>query len=231
MILIAGNEPFSQGGIDYRDSCREAIKSGIIVNTIFCDSYKEGLQTDWKAGADLADGQYLAVDADQTPPPIAAPQDSEIARLSDEMNRTYIAYGKDGAGGKARQKEQDLNAAGVSGEVMAQRAAAKAAPQYSNSAWDLVDASKTGAVKLEELTEAELPEEMKKMTPAERSGYVAAQQKKRQALQSTIARLHQERERFVKDKLKNQAAASTLDAAIIKALRSQAAGKNFSFDK
>ena len=69
------------------------------------------------------------------------------------------------------------------------------------------------------------------MTPAERSGYVAAQQKKRQALQSTIARLHQERERFVKDKLKNQAAASTLDAAIIKALRSQAAEKKFSFDK
>ena len=77
------------------------------------------------------------------------------------MNRTYIAYGKDGAGGKARQKEQDLNAAAVSGEVLAQRAAAKAAPQYSNSAWDLVDAKKAGAVKLEEMAEAELPEEMK----------------------------------------------------------------------
>ncbi len=230
MIVIAGNEPFSQGGIDYRDSCREAIAGGIIVNTIFCGNYQEGLRTDWKAGADLADGQYLAIDADQTPPPIAAPQDGEIARLSGEMNRTYIAYGRDGAGGKARQEEQDLNAAGVSGEVMAQRAAAKAAPQYSNSAWDLVDAKKTGAIKLEELAEAELPEEMKNMSAAERNGYVAAMQKKREALQSTIARLHKERERFVKDKLKNQAAASTLDEAIIKALRGQAAGKKFSFD-
>ena len=27
----------------------------------------------WKAGADLADGQYLAIDADQTPPPISRP--------------------------------------------------------------------------------------------------------------------------------------------------------------
>ena len=117
MIVIAGNEPFTQGGIDYRDSCREAIGRGIIVNTIFCGNYQEGLQSGWKAGADLADGQYLAIDADQTPPPIAAPQDEEIARLSREMNRTYVAYGKDGAGGKARQKEQDLNAAAVSGEV------------------------------------------------------------------------------------------------------------------
>jgi len=229
MIVIAGNEPFSQGGIDYRDSCREAIAGGIIVNTIFCGNFQEGLQSGWKNGADLADGQYLAIDADQTPPPVSAPQDSEIARLSGEMNQTYIAYGKDGSGGKERQKEQDLNAAALSGEVMAQRAAAKAAPQYSNSAWDLVDARKAGAVKLEELPEAEMPDEMKKMSPAERDGYVAAMQKKREALQEKIARLHRERERFVKEKLKGQAAASTLDAAIIKALRSQAAGKKFSF--
>ena len=198
MIVIAGNEPFTQGRIDYRDSCREAIGRGIIVNTIFCGNYQEGLQSGWKAGADLADGQYLAIDADQTPPPVAAPQDNEIARLSGEMNRTYIAYGKDGAGGKARQKEQDLNAAGVSGEVMAQRAAAKAAPQYSNSAWDLVDAKKAGAVKLEEMTEAELPEEMKEHVGRKNgNGYVAAMQKKREALQEKIARLHEERERFV----------------------------------
>jgi hypothetical protein len=231
MIVIAGNEPFSQGATDYRDSCREAIARGIVVNTIFCGSFQEGLQSGWKAGADLADGRYLAIDADQTPPPIAAPQDVEIARLSGEMNRTYIAYGKDGAGGKARQKEQDLNAAGVSGEVMAQRAAAKSAPQYSHPAWDLVDARKAGAVKLEEMAEAELPQEMKGMSARERDDYVAALQARREALQKKIARLHQERERFVREKQQDQAAASTLDAAIIQALRGQAAGKNFSFDK
>jgi len=231
MIVIAGNEPFSQGVIDYQNSCREAIARGIIVNTIFCGNFQEGLQTGWKAGADLADGQYLAIDADQTPPPIAAPQDDEIARLNRELNGTYIAYGKDGSAGKKRQDEQDKNAAGVSGEVVAQRAAAKAAPQYSNSAWDLVDAKKTGQVKLEEMAEAELPQEMKGMSAQERNEYVAALQGKRETLQKKIARLHDERERFVKDKLKNQAAASTLDAAIIRALRSQAAGKSFRFDK
>jgi hypothetical protein len=231
MIVIAGNEPFSQGGTDYKNSCREAISRGIMVNTIFCGNYQEGLQTEWKAGADLADGQYLAIDADQTPPPIAAPQDNEIARLSQEMNQTYLGYGKDGSGGKARQKEQDLNAAALSGEVLAQRAAAKASPQYSNSAWDLVDAKKAGQVKLEEMAESELPQEMKGMSAQERNEYVAALQGKRETLQKKIARLHDERERFVEDKLKNQAAASTLDAAIIRALRLQAAAKNFSFDK
>lgn len=231
MIVIAGNEPFSQGGIDYKNSCREAIARGIIVNTIFCGNYQEGLQGEWKAGADLADGQYLAIDADQTPPPVSAPQDSEIARFSQELNQTYLGYGKDGSGGKARQKEQDLNAATLSDEVVAQRAAAKASPQYSNSAWDLVDAKKTGQVKLEEMNEADLPREMKGMTMKERNEYVAALQDKRETLQKKIARLHGERERFVADQLKSRTAASTLDAAIIRALHLQAAGKNFSFDK
>lgn len=231
MIVIAGNEPFSQGAIDYKNSCREAIARGIMVNTIFCGNYHEGLQTGWKSGADLADGQYLAIDANHTPPPITAPQDKEIARLSQEMNQTYLAYGREGASGKERQKEQDKNAASLSSEVAAQRAAAKAAPQYSNSAWDLVDAKKTGQVKLEEMAEAELPEEMKGMTVKERNEYVSALQGKRKTLRKKITRLHDERQRFVEDKLKNQAAASTLDAAIIRALRLQAKAKNFSFDK
>ncbi|TFG74159.1 MAG: VWA domain-containing protein [Chrysiogenales bacterium] len=231
MIVIAGNEPFSQGAIDYKNSCREAIARGIMVNTIFCGNYQEGLQTGWKAGADLADGQYLAIDANHTPPPITAPQDKEIARLSQEMNQTYLAYGREGASGKERQKEQDKNAASLSSEVAAQRAAAKAAPQYSNSAWDLVDAKKTGQVKLEEMAEAELPEEMKGLTVKERNEFVSALQGKREALQKKIARLHDERQRFVEDKMKNQSAAGTLDAAIIRALRLQAKAKNFSFDK
>ena len=231
LIFIAGNEPFTQGSIDYKNSCREAIAHGIIINTIFCGSYQEGLQTEWKAGADLADGQYLAINADQVLPVIQAPQDQEIARLSQDLNQTYLAYGKDGAGGKARQKEQDLNAAALSGEVLAQRAAAKASPQYSNSAWDLVDAKKSGQVKLEEMKEADLPLEMQGMSVKERSEYVAALQGKRETLQKKIAGLHTERERFVEGALKNQAATSSLDAAIIRALRQQAALKNFIIKK
>jgi hypothetical protein len=231
LIFIAGNEPFTQGAIDYKNSCREAIGRGIIINTIFCGNYQEGLQSDWKAGADLADGQYLAIDANQALPAVAAPQDKEIASLSQALNHTYLGYGKDGSGGKARQKEQDMNAAGLSGEVMAQRAAAKASPQYSNSSWDLVDAKKGGQVKLEEMKDEELPQEMKGLTIKERNDYVAALQSKREALQKKIAGLHAERERFVAAKLKNQAATNTLDNAIIDALRQQAALKNFIIKK
>jgi hypothetical protein len=231
MIVIAGNEPFSQGGIDFHGACREAIARGIIVNTIFCGNYQEGLQTDWKAGADLADGRYVAIDADNAPPPVVAPQDNEIARLSREMNQTYIAFGHAGAPGAARQIEQDKMASALSGEIMAQQAVAKAAAQYDNSSWDLVDAKKKGEVKLEELKEAELPQEMKGMSPQQRGEYVASMQKKREALQKKITTLNVEREKFVKEKMKTGSGTVTLDEAIIRALRDQAAAKNFTFGK
>lgn len=229
MIVIAGNEPFTQGGVDYRDSCREAIGRGIVVNTIFCGPSSEGVRTGWKEGADLADGQYAAIDADNAPPPVSAPQDAEIARLGRELNGTYIAYGRAGASGKKRQEEQDELAAGVGGMVMAERAAAKAAPQYSNSSWDLVDAKKAGQLKLETMSDDELPREMKGMALKERHEFVAAMQAKRDALHKKIAALNAERQRFVKDKLKERTAAGSLDEAILRSLRAQAITKGFRF--
>jgi hypothetical protein len=46
-IFIAGNEPFTQGAVNYNASCRAAIEKGIIINTIFCGPMPEGEQTGW----------------------------------------------------------------------------------------------------------------------------------------------------------------------------------------
>ena len=35
-IFIAGNEPFTQGPVDYKQACGYAIQNGVIVNTIHC---------------------------------------------------------------------------------------------------------------------------------------------------------------------------------------------------
>src|SRR4051794_27130648 len=93
-IFIAGNEPFSQGPVDFHASCRSAIERGILVNTIFCGGNSQGEQTGWKDGAVLADGRYMSIDQNQKVVEVPAPQDTEIARLGVALNRTYLAYGK-----------------------------------------------------------------------------------------------------------------------------------------
>jgi hypothetical protein len=231
VIFIAGNEPFTQGDVDYKVACKEAITGGIIVNTIFCGNLQEGIRTSWKDGADLADGKYMNIDQDQQIVHIGAPQDEKIIELGKKLNQTYLAYGRGGSKKKERQEKQDANAAAVNPSVMVQRSYTKASSQYNNVGWDLVDAEKEGKVKVEEMEEAELPEEMKKMSKEERKKYIEKKRKERENIQKKISQLRKERDQYVAEKRKKMAADNTLDAAIINAVREQAGKKDYKFEK
>lgn len=231
LMFIAGNEPFTQGNVDYRDAIRFAGTKGIMVNTIFCGTRSEGVATGWQAGAMIADGRFLSIDHNTAVVHVAAPQDDEIARLGVEINETYIPYGHLGASSYARQQAQDSNASASVGGMM-QRGAAKASAAYSNSGWDLVDAQKDGAAKLGELAPGQLPENMQKMSVAEREAYVKGKADKRAAIQKRIATLNGERARYVEAEMKKTqgGAANTLDAAMIAAVRDQATKNGFRFE-
>jgi len=232
MIFIAGNEPFTQGDVDFRKACPAAIARGVTVNTIFCGPYDEGVSTQWKEGALLADGSYMNIDQDQELVHIDAPQDEEIARLGEALNDTYIAYGAHGSAGKARQTAQDAKAGSVAAAVNVQRQAIKASGGYKNVAWDLVDALKEEAVQLEALKEEDLPEEMKGMSAEEREAHVKAKGEEREKIQEQIQRLNEERKKYVATERKKLAETGedTLDAAMIKAIRAQATKKQYTFE-
>jgi len=231
-IFIAGNEPFTQGSVDYRTACKAAITKGIIVNTIHCGSEQQGIDGKWKDGAMLADGSYMNIDQNRAIAHIAAPQDKEIARLGAELNKTYVPYGGAGTVGAARQMEQDANARKrASAGSYVQRMVAKSSAQYRNVSWDLVDAVKEGKVDLKELKKDELPENMQKMTPEERKAYLEQNAKKRAEIQEKIRKLNEERRDYVAAERKKQAkpGEKTLDQAVIGSVREQAESKGYKF--
>jgi hypothetical protein len=231
VIFIAGNEPFTQGSVNYADSCKAAIAKGIIVNTIHCGDYNGGIQQKWQDGAVLADGKYMHIDQNSTVVHIDAPQDKEIARLGVELNKTYIAFGAQGAENKQKQEMQDTNAASTMKGADVQRAVCKSSSLYSNGGWDLVDASKENVKKIEEMKDEELPEEMRKMTVEQRKAFVEGKAKERADLQKQIETLNAERIKYVAEESKKRADSKdeTLDKAMAKAAREQAAKKNFEF--
>lgn len=229
VIVIAGNEPFTQGPVDFRKACREAIAKGIIVNTIHCGPYDEGVRTSWKEGADLADGSYMNIDQNQVIPVIHSPQDDEIIRLNRELNETYIAYGTTGRDRKELQKKQDQRASQLGAGVMAERAVTKSSAQYKNEQWDLVEADKEGTIDLAALPVQDLPEEMKGMDADERKTYIAQKAKERENVRQQIQKLSEERRQYVEQQMKTMAT-ETLDTALIKTVREQAQKKQFTFD-
>lgn len=231
VIFIAGNEPFTQGPVDYRQACQAAISKGIVVNTIHCGSEKEGMDDKWKDGALLADGRYLNIDHNRKTIHIEAPQDKEIAELGKKLNDTYIAYGTKGDLSRQRQVEQDNNAAIVSKEAMLQRAVAKSSLYYKNEAWDLVDACKHNKVKVEDIKTEELPENMQKMTIEERKVYIETKAKERTEIQQKIQQLYEQRKKYVAEEMKKlQKDTDTLGSAIIQAVNEQAKRKNFKIE-
>ncbi len=231
MIFIAGNEPFTQGSVDYKKSVKKSIGKGIIVNTIFCGNAQEGVSSNWKDGADIGDGKYLSIDQNEEVVYISAPQDDAISKLGQELNSTYIAFGAAGAEAKKRQEKQDSNASGVSSEVAVQRSMAKASVQYKNSNWDIVDAVKENEVKLDDMKDSELPAEMKGMNAKQRKEYVDKMEKKRVEIQAKIKTLSEEREKYVAKERQKLSGKNTLDEAVLGAVREQAENKNYSFGK
>lgn len=231
VIFIAGNEPFTQGTVDYKITCKEAISKGIIINTIFCGDHQEGINTNWKDGADLADGKYINIDHNQQIVHINAPQDKEIITLGEKLNKTYIAYGKGGESMQQRQVAQDSNAASMGSAVSAQRAVTKASYQYNNASWDIVDAEKEGKINVDELSEEDLPEEMKEMSKKERKTYIETKKKEREQLQARITQLRKERDEYVAKQRKTMTKDNTLDEAVLHAIREQAKTKKYKFEK
>lgn len=232
VIFIAGNEPFTQGDVDYKEACRLAISKGIIVNTVFCGPHQEGIDTQWKDGAMLADGMYLNIDQNQQVVHIVSPQDQKIEELGKKLNETYIAYGQQGLLSKERQEEQDSNAQASAPGVMLERAVCKSSANYANESWDLCDAITSGR-KLEEIPVEELPEEMKKMTLEERKAFLETKKKERESVQKEIQGLSDEREKFVAEKRRemSQVGENSFDVALIQILRNQASKKKYSWEK
>lgn len=230
MIVIAGNEPFSQGPVDYRKACKDAIAKGIIVNTIHCGG---GIPDGWRDGAMLADGKPMNIDHNAQVVHIESPQDKEIAELGVALNKTYIPFGAHGQVGAKRQEEQDANASSVSPQVAQQRALTKANSYYRNSTWCLADSYLDGKVDWAKIKKEDLPENMREMTIAEREAYIKGKLDERKKIQTEINDLNKARVKYVAEKRKELAdeGEETLDKALIGAIREQATKKKFDFQK
>ncbi len=230
-IFIAGNEPFTQGPVNYRHALRLAAQHGITVNTIHAGGYQQGIEGSWEMAASLAGGDYMSIDANRRVVHVSAPQDKRIAELNAQLNDTYIPYGKRGAASAERQMEQDERSHSISAGLLAKRAETKASSFYNNADWDLVDAINEGRIddrSLATMEETALPEPMVGMTVKEKKDYVSAKAKAREKIKQEISDLSAERSRYVaaqKSKLKTTI--PSISDALVKSIKRQAEAKAF----
>jgi hypothetical protein len=229
LIFIAGNEPFTQGEVPYATSCALAKEKNVVINTIYCGAYQEGLNSEWKNGADFTGGTFMSIEQDRKTVYIPSPYDDRINALNDRLNTTYIHYGREGESKKKLQNSQDSNAESYGQANKVERTISKSSHAYKNSSWDLVDAAKDNEKVIAEVKEDDLPAEMKGMTVEQRKVYIKQKSSERASIQKEIQDLSQKRQEYIATKTSATDKGSMLDAAMIKAIKTQAKAKNLSW--
>ena len=228
ILIIAGNEPFTQGPVDYQKPVADAKQRGVLVNTIYCGPYIDGERSGWLNAAHLGGGAFNAIDQNRKFIEIPCPQDDELMRLNSELNGTYLAYGAKGGAGQSRQVMQDATNLAASPAAALSRTAAKSSLNYSNSQWDLIDADTEKTADIEKISTQDLPEIMRPMTIPERKTHIAKLKARRVEIQAQIRELSAERTKFLNNH-RSKPSGETLDSAIIKAIREQAVSAGFTF--
>lgn len=230
LIYIAGNEPFTQGWVNYNSACLLAREKNVIVNTIHCGDFQTGINTAWKNGADLTGGSYASIEQNRKTVYIESPYDNRIAELNKLLNETYIPYGRLGQERKELQEQQDNNSRQYGSVNYVKRIVSKSSHVYENKSWDLVDAAKEDDFDINKLEKTNLPPEMQSMNDEEQNQYIAERAVQRQQLSAEIQKLNQQRTEYI---TKNSALAKSdqmLDEAILSALRQQAVALNFTLE-
>lgn len=233
ILFVAGNEAATQDPqITLQQATQSAANAGIVVNTIYCGSDNDGIATGWREFAILTNGLYASIDQNSAAVAnLATPMDDELAKLNQDLNDTYLAYGAAGSRYRQNQLEQDENAEAMSSSAMASRVVTKAGRLYNNSDWDLIDAIKSGKP-LEEVAVEDLPEAMQSMSAKDREVFVSEQSKKREEIQARISKLDGERRHYIDRErlLTIQAEGKGLDEVLQNGLRTLAEEKGFTFE-
>jgi Mg-chelatase subunit ChlD len=226
-----GNEP------DTVASASEAVKAGILVNTIQCGSM-QGTDVAWKRICRAGEGQYFAIAQDGGVVAIATPFDAELSRLGTRVGGTYMAFGGGMGGGmggaafrksrgEAQKKIEGTVARRASAEAQAARAYNKAinAAAYDDS--DLIQGIENGTVKLDALKTDELPDELQKLSAEERKKVVADKIEERKKIRLQILELSKKRDAFIREERMKQSAKNPtgFDEAVSAALKAQIARK------
>lgn len=205
LLYIAGNEPFNQHGVNYKEAISEARKKGVYINTIHCGDYETGIREFWKDGADLGEGKYFNIDSNKKVVFIPTPYDEKISQCNAKLNDTYINFSSQGAIYKEKQNKQDEMSASVSGANAVERTVSKSKTNaYDNSHWDMVDNYKKDKDFYKKIKKEDLPAELKGKSEAEIKKIAETKLAEREKLQKDINELAQKRQKFIDVEMKKR---------------------------
>jgi Mg-chelatase subunit ChlD len=222
IVYLVGDAPPHMNypdDVKYPDTCREAVRKNILINTVQCGSIGNTREI-WTEIARAAEGRYVAIPQDGGTVAIATPFDAELAQANQRLaGRTFLFGARDK---QERDRSVLATNAALGGEAGASRASVQAKAGRV-AEYDLLDALAAGRVDLSRLSEEELPRELQGLSPKEREVKLAQLRAERQQELQRIRELGRQRDAYLAEQQKKQPAARDgFDEQVLTQLRDQA---------
>lgn len=197
VIIIAGNEGFSQGPISTETAMTEAANKGIKVITIFCangGATSTGLAS-WQRAANLASTELDTIDPDKVVAKIETPYDADIVAKYKELEKTQLTYGDVNYQQEVAQYKTAAASYSEGGSIATQADRAVAQSRQAVRADLTKDYGKK--IDLDRLEEKSLPTALQGLSKDEQIKEIQTRQVKRAKLESEIKQLAGKRKGYM----------------------------------
>ena len=234
IIFLVGDAPphmdYAQD-TKYPDVMRLARARDITVNTVQAGSARD-TERYWREIAQMGRGEYMAIPQDGGKiVVIETPYDREIIELQGRINRTVVPYGSQTQqrGVRERLHAGTSAPAPVASDMAGYMSKRAARPGQVAEAitgdGDLVGDVAAGRQSLSALPEAQLPDDLRRMSATERQAHIDRQMSERRALNEQLTALVGRRDRHIADTRSKAPRPTTdsFDQAVERTLRSQIA--------
>jgi hypothetical protein len=224
--------------IKYPVTCSLAVKKGIIINTIQMGKFP--LTTPiWKEIAGITNGQHIKVDQQASDLAVATPYDEKIAALTDSLDNARIYYGshEEQVYQRSRMEKTSAMKSIMSTELKAKRGvynSTKSGMKNFAGSKELISDLETGKITLDKLDNSQLPENLKKLTPAQQKAAVDSVDALRKKLKSEVSVYQKKRTEYIENELKNKSVSEKENAfsnKVYETIRKQAGEKGITYEK
>jgi Mg-chelatase subunit ChlD len=231
VVFLVGDAPPHTDYQDEPDTKATAVaarRKGMIVNAVQCGDIS-GTKEVWQEIAQHGGGRYFAIPQDSGVVAIVTPYDEKLSALGNQLGGTYLAYGGAQAQALSRATQSAAEGTislGASQQAQAERATNKAINSMPY-AGDFMQSLENGTLKLEDIKLEELPEELRKLPPAERKQEIEKRQAQRRQIRAEIMQLSKDRAEFIKKERAKLGVRNSFDSVVAEALKAQLAAKGF----
>ena len=238
IVFLVGDAPPHMDypdDVKFADTCQVAVRRNIIINTVQCGSIT-GTREIWEQIARASEGRFAAIPANGGTEVVATPFDAELEQANSALVATAQFYGDKKAKSKAEENlrasssDAAFDRAGFGGAAGALARREVRAGQASVRAklgrlaeGDFLDDYQAGKIKLDEVEEEELPDELQGLTPKQRQKTLKKLVARRQKMLKRILKLSRKREEYLaRERKKKPETRDAFDQQVLDQIRDQA---------